>query len=111
MFCPNCGNEVAEHAVVCIKCGGAIKSSSQPINATFDPTAKSRIAYILLGIFLGGLGVHNFYAGYTGRAVAQLLICLIVGSLTCGIGAIPVWIWVIVEICTVTVDASGKPLQ
>ncbi|MBQ3218003.1 MAG: TM2 domain-containing protein [Akkermansia sp.] len=26
---------------------------------------KSRLAYILLGVFLGSLGIHNFYAGYT----------------------------------------------
>lgn len=29
-------------------------------------TPKSRLAYILMGLFLGGLGVHNFYAGYNG---------------------------------------------
>src|SRR5262245_27835588 len=33
---------------------------------------KSRTTYILLGVFLGPLGAHNFYAGYTGRAVGQL---------------------------------------
>lgn len=32
-----------------------------------------KIAAGLLGIFLGTLGVHNFYLGYTGKAVAQLL--------------------------------------
>lgn len=31
----------------------------------------------LLGIFLGALGVHNFYLGYTGKAVAQLLISVL----------------------------------
>jgi TM2 domain-containing membrane protein YozV len=32
----------------------------------------------LLGIFVGGLGIHNFMLGYTGKAVAQL--CLYVGG-------------------------------
>lgn len=35
---------------------------------------KSKIVAGLLGLFLGTLGVHNFYLGYTGKAVAQLLL-------------------------------------
>ncbi len=106
MFCPKCGNEVADHAVVCVKCGGAINSSTaSAINPPANPLAKSRMAFILLGIFLGGLGIHNFYAGYTGKAVAQLLISV----LTCGFGGIISWIWAVVEVCTIEVDASGKP--
>ena len=38
---------------------------------------KSKIVAGLLGLFLGTLGVHNFYLGYTGKAVAQLLLTLI----------------------------------
>lgn len=106
MFCPNCGNEVAEHAVVCLKCGGALKPlAGAP--AAFDPMAKSRIGFILLGIFLGGLGIHNFYAGYSGKGVAQLLITLF----TCGFGGIVTWIWAVVEVCTVQVDSTGRPFS
>ena len=38
---------------------------------------QSKLAAGLLGIFLGGLGVHNFYLGNTGKAVAQLLLTLV----------------------------------
>ena len=69
---------------------------------------KSRVAYILLGIFLGGLGVHNFYAGYTSKGIIQLLITLLVGWLV--LPAIGVGIWVIIELCTVTTDAQGNPM-
>ncbi len=69
----------------------------------FNPNAKDRVAYVLLAVFLGNLGIHNFFAGYTSRAVTQLLICL----LTCGIGGIGTWIWAIVEACTVEQDANG----
>lgn len=31
----------------------------------------------LLAIFLGGFGAHNFYLGYNGRAIAQLLITVL----------------------------------
>ena len=76
-----------------------------------DPTAKSKLAAGLLGIFLGSLGIHNFYLGYTGKAVAQLLITI----LTCGIGGIVTSIWGLIEgifILTgrINVDAQGKPL-
>ena len=70
---------------------------------SFNPNAKDRVAYVLLAVFLGNLGIHNFFAGYTSRAVTQLLICL----LTCGIGGIGTWIWAIVEACTVEQDANG----
>lgn len=35
---------------------------------------KSKLAAGLLGIFLGGLGIHNFYLGNTVKVVIQLLI-------------------------------------
>lgn len=68
---------------------------------------KPRIAYILLGIFLGTLGVHNFFAGYIGKGVAQLLISI----LTCGALSLIVFIWNIIEICTVTTDSNGVPFS
>ena len=76
-----------------------------PPQAAYGYEPKERLIYILLGLFLGSLGVHNFYAGYTGKAVAQLLITL----LSLGTGSIIVSIWVIVEVCTVRTDARGIP--
>jgi TM2 domain-containing membrane protein YozV len=69
----------------------------------YASTHKSRTSYIVLGIFLGSLGIHNFYAGYTGRAVGQL--CLTV--LTLGYLGIVSWIWAIIEICIVDKDSTG----
>lgn len=54
-----------------------------PAPMVVDPNMqKSKMAAGLLGIFLGSFGVHNFYLGYTGKAVAQLLHTV----LTCGFG-------------------------
>jgi TM2 domain-containing membrane protein YozV len=64
---------------------------------------KSRTTFIVLGIFLGFFGVHNFYSGYTGRAVGQL--CLTV--LTLGYLGIVSWVWAIIEICIVDKDSTG----
>lgn len=72
----------------------------------YPTVAKSRVAYILLGVFLGAFGVHNFYAGYVGRGIAQLLLTLF----TCGYAALIVFIWSIVEIIVVDRDAKGVPM-
>ena len=70
--------------------------------AGFHPP-KSRITFILLGIFLGALGIHNFYAGYVRKAAAQLCLSLF----TCFYASFVSWIWAIVEVCTVTEDSEG----
>lgn len=77
-------------------------ASLAELYATYHPP-KSRVTYILLGIFLGALGVHNFYAGYARKAAAQLCISLF----TCFYASFVSWIWAIVEVCTVTEDSEG----
>lgn len=101
MFCKNCGADIAEQATICVKCG----VPNTPL-AALDKSDKTRMAYILLGVFLGCLGIHNFYAGRSGVAIAQLLITLVTCWLVFPLFA--VWVWVIVEICTVTKDGKGK---
>ncbi|MFZ9979106.1 MAG: GYF domain-containing protein [Opitutales bacterium] len=66
------------------------------------PEAKDRVAYVLLAVLLG-IGIHNFYAGYTTRGIIQLLVSI----LSCGILWFFIWIWSIIEACTVTQDANG----
>lgn len=109
-FCGNCGEPLPENAYVCIKCGVRVDNVQSNNNASFE--SKSKIAAGLLGIFLGGLGVHNFYLGYTGKAVAQLLITL----LSCGILSFASAIWGLIEgilILTGSInkDAKGNLLK
>jgi TM2 domain-containing membrane protein YozV len=66
---------------------------------------KSRGIYIILGLFLGTLGIHNFYAGYHGRGAAQLIITLLLGWMI--IGLVVTALWALIEICSVTEDANG----
>ena len=38
------------------------------------PQSKSKVAAGLLAIFLGGLGIHKFYLGYTTQGIILLLV-------------------------------------
>jgi TM2 domain-containing membrane protein YozV len=74
---------------------------------TSSSSSTSRVVYILLAVFLGTLGVHNFVAGYTGRGIAQLLITFLLGWLY-GLGVLVTAIWALVEAIAVTKDAQGR---
>ncbi len=84
--------------------------------ANNNPQAKSKLVGGLLGIFLGAFGVHNFYLGFTTKAVVQLLVSLVGGLITCGIATVAIQIWGLVEgimiLCgNVQTDANGVPLK
>lgn len=68
---------------------------------------KSKIVAGLLGLFLGTLGVHNFYLGYTGKAVAQLLLTLIGGWIIL-IGPIISGIWALIEAVLILCSSYGS---
>ncbi len=109
MYCKKCGNKLEEGQQVCLACGTLVEQNN---NVNSYTNQKSKIAGGLLGIFLGGLGVHNFYLGYTGKAVAQLLITI----LSCGFLSFVSAIWGLIEgilILTgsINTDAMGVPLR
>lgn len=111
-YCHNCGKPLAPDATVCLNCGVANKQAPAP-------DAKSKLVAGLLGIFLGGFGVHNFYLGYTGKAVTQLVLSIVGLLLSCVVVGIPivmgVGIWALVEAIMILVgkidkDGKGNPL-
>lgn len=69
--------------------------------------AKSKIGAGLLGIFLGCFGVHNFYLGYTGKAIAQLLLTL-VGWIVL-FGPLVSCIWGLIEGILIIASKPGSP--
>lgn len=70
---------------------------------TPDPNAKNRSTFIVLGALLGFFGAHNFYAGYTKKAVGQL--CLT--AFTLGFAGIMSWAWAVIDVITVDRDSDG----
>ena len=75
------------------------------------PAQKSRVVYIVLAIFLGYLGIHNFYANRTTPGLIQLIVGGVIGPFTCGITTVLVGIWAIVECFIVTADGHGTPFN
>jgi TM2 domain-containing membrane protein YozV len=79
-----------------------------PVVQAYDPR-KSKLVAGLLGIFLGGFGVHRFYLGYTGIGIAQIVVTLA----TCGFGAL----WGLIEGIlilvgsSITTDVNGQTLK
>jgi len=97
MFCHACGKEVAAEVSFCPNCGAALRTSAMGpgYRAEKAMSPYSRLAALLLCLFLGGLGVHRFYVGKVGTGVAMIftlgglgiwvlidLIMIIVGSFT-----------------------------
>ena len=73
---------------------------------------KQWLVALILGFFFGGFGVHNFYLGYTNRAIIQLILTITV------FGAPITGVWVLVELILILMrsgsygyDAQGQPLQ
>jgi TM2 domain-containing membrane protein YozV len=66
---------------------------------------KSKIVAGILGILLGSLGVHNFYLGFTGKAVAQLLITVLSAGMLSFISGL----WGLIEGIMILVSKPGTP--
>ena len=73
---------------------------------------KQWIVAVLLAFFLGALGIHNFYLGYTTKGIIQLVISLtVVGLIVTGIWAFIDFIMLIMRSGSYACDAQGQPLQ
>jgi TM2 domain-containing membrane protein YozV len=127
MYCKNCGKEVEDGKDLCANCAPAenvvveeVKKEEEKQEQKQENTsnqennfnAKSKLAAGLFGIFLGGFGIHNFYLGFTGKAVAQLLMTV----LSCGILSPVSAIWGLIEGILIlsgdaNYDADGRPLK
>jgi len=73
---------------------------------------KQWIVALLLAFFLGSLGIHNFYLGYTTKGIIQLVLTLtFIGLIVSGIWAFIDFIMLIMRSGSYACDAQGQPLQ
>lgn len=91
----------------------AYSETPQPAN---NPNAaqKSKVTAGLLAIFLGSLGIHNFYLGFTQKAVIQLVVSLVGAFLI--VPTLAMGIWALVEGIMIlsgskNTDANGVMLK
>lgn len=95
MYCPNCGKQIDDKAVVCVHCGVSIANPTVT-SSLLGADGVQRydwLTTLLLCFFLGGLGVHSFYTKKTGIGIAQLLT---LGG--CGI-------WALVDLIMIITDS------
>lgn len=81
-YCSNCGNAVNPNAEVCLNCGVALKKAEAK-NETAYLNGQDKVVMILICLFLGGFGVHNFMMGETKKGIFRIVM-----SFVCGIGGI-----------------------
>lgn len=121
-FCTNCGTKLEEGSKKCVSCGKEIITPAEKVETNNNNTtnsankgSKSKIAAGLLGIFLGTFGVHNFYLGYTNKAIPQLLLGTVGSIVLCDLCPVISGIWGLVDgimILTGSInkDADGNDL-
>jgi TM2 domain-containing membrane protein YozV len=127
MFCSHCGKENHGQAAFCSGCGAKLAGADgpraqMPAPASAPPgmsvpaapgelSEKSKLAAALLAFFLGSLGIHRFYLGYTTIGIIQLAITLC----TCGLGGLLVGLWALIEMVFILTgslkDAQGRTLR
>jgi TM2 domain-containing membrane protein YozV len=92
---------------------GSAEPAAQPISdappPAAGPPAKSLRLFVALGAVVGFTGAHNFYAGYRGTAIAQLVLAGV--TLALGFGLIISWLWALIELVIVHTDARGVRMR
>ena len=74
VFCQACGETMSSAAKACPKCGHPNAIVPQNTAARIvNGAPKSRVTAGILGILLGGLGVHKFYLGNVGLGIVYLI--------------------------------------
>lgn len=68
MFCPKCGKEIEDDAVVCVHCGRSLKQ--QPEERAEYQTSKAGIG-VVMGLFLGLIGLIIGICMYPEQTIAR----------------------------------------
>jgi TM2 domain-containing membrane protein YozV len=104
-YCSDCGKQINPRAEICPHCGVRQYAPRRHRRSHVEDevSPKSRLAALLLCIFVGWLGVHRFYVGKIGTGILQLITAG-------GLG-----VWMLVDLILIVVgsfkDNDGLPLE
>lgn len=98
MFCTNCGAEIDDKAVVCVKCGVVVQSIE---GVTTSSRNNEWLTTFFLCFILGWLGAHRFYTKNFGIAVTQLVL----GIISCGFVS---GIWALIDLILIVTNYYKK---
>lgn len=120
MFCQKCGANVGSGAAFCPNCGAPVQANAnaqsqpqpqvQPVYVE-QKSDKSKVVAALLAWFLGCLGIHNFYLGFTGKGIAQLLMTVLSLGFLSPITAIWAFVEMIIILLGNSRDGQGRKLS
>lgn len=101
-FCANCGAEINPGAAICTACGAAVKGT------VVGGEQKSKLVAVLLAFFLGSIGIHDFYLGYTKNGIIKIIL-----TVCTGVGG---GIWALIDFIrlltgSLNTDADGNELK
>lgn len=71
-YCRECAALINAKAEICPKCG-VRQVAHYPSSGVIVGSGKSRVAAIVIALFLGGFGGHKFYLGQVGFGLLYLL--------------------------------------
>jgi TM2 domain-containing membrane protein YozV len=123
--CNECGRQVSDKAASCPGCGAPISAAVVAPNAATVQQVqivnqpKSRGTYIILALFFGAIGIHNFYANQNAVGAAKIglfFVTLIVDASTgfysgfFMIALVVNAIWALVEAISTKVDGNGTQM-
>ena len=76
-FCPNCGASVTADAEYCLGCGVSLKKAAGAQGNYLN--GQDKVVMILISLFLGGFGIHNFMMGETKKGIFRIIMTFCLG--------------------------------
>lgn len=103
-YCQNCGQAVTPGAAVCVSCGASLNGANAAVGEQ-----KSKLVAVLLCFFLGSIGIHDFYLGYTKYGVIKIVLACCTAGTVSGIWALIDFVRLLIG--SIHTDANGVELK
>ncbi|MGL4656487.1 MAG: NINE protein [Sarcina sp.] len=118
-FCQMCGAQKKNpNQDVCLTCGAKLKGTfgnftNPNVDYNKGVSDKTKLVSLLLLLFVGGFGVHQFYVGNNKRGVL-FLVLFGLSIITCGLASIATLVFWIIDLVNLLsdkmLDSEGRPI-